>query len=87
MTGQARAGVTYSIEETGPEESRVTLAGTIKLTGALANLGRNAVTVVADRQADPVPDQFGAEFHCLSRYPNVISWDRSALAPELGGNS
>lgn len=54
---QARAEVTYSIEETGPSESQVVLSGTIKLTGALAHLGRSSIVKDVARH---LTEQFAA---------------------------
>ncbi|MEJ8574614.1 SRPBCC family protein [Microbaculum marinum] len=59
---QARADISYRIEEMGADEARVTLAGTIKLTGALANLGRSSI--VKD-VAKHLTDQFAANLRAM----------------------
>jgi carbon monoxide dehydrogenase subunit G len=80
---QARAGVTYAIEETGPEESTVTLSGTIKLTGALANLGRSSI--VKD-VAKHLTEQFAANLRqMLADAPAGAGADTESTAAEQAG--
>jgi len=59
---QARADVVYQIEETGPGESRVTLSGTIRLTGALAHLGRSSIVKDVARH---LTEQFAASLRLM----------------------
>ncbi len=54
---QARAEVTYSIEEISASESLVVMSGAIKLTGALAHLGRSSIVKDVARH---LTEQFAA---------------------------
>jgi carbon monoxide dehydrogenase subunit G len=59
---QARADVIYAIAEIDRGRSTVTLSGTIRLAGALANLGRSAI--VAD-VARHLTKEFADNLHAL----------------------
>lgn len=80
---QARADVIYRIDDEGPGEARVTLSGTIRLTGALAHLGRSSIVKDVARH---LTEQFAASLRVMLA-ETAAAEDAPVVAPTKDGAS